>query len=35
MDVVNSPVYATGVGLVLYGAENAQPAPRKFGSGGG
>ena len=35
MDVVNSPVYATGVGLVLYGAENAQPAPRTFGSGGG
>jgi len=35
MDVVNSPVYATGVGLVLYGAENAQPAPRTFGGGGG
>ena len=35
MDVVNSPIYATGVGLVLYGAENAQPAPRAFGSGGG
>lgn len=35
MDVVNSPIYATGVGLVLYGAENAQMAPRKFrGSGG-
>jgi len=34
MDVVNSPIYATGVGLVLYGAENAQAAPRKFRSGG-
>lgn len=34
MDVVNSPVYATGVGLVLYGAENMQASPRKFRSGG-
>ena len=34
MDVVNSPIYATGVGLVLYGAENLQEAPRKFRSGG-
>jgi cell division protein FtsA len=34
MDVVNSPIYATGVGLVLYGAENQKEAPRKFGSGG-
>jgi cell division protein FtsA len=34
MDVVNSPIYATGVGLVLYGAENAQEPPRKFGTGG-
>jgi cell division protein FtsA len=34
MDVVNSPIYATGVGLVLYGSENAQAAPRKFRSGG-
>jgi cell division protein FtsA len=34
MDVVNSPIYATGVGLVLYGAENAQVAPRKFSSTG-
>ena len=34
MDVVNSPIYATGVGLVLYGAENAQEAPRNFGSSG-
>jgi cell division protein FtsA len=34
MDVVNSPVYATGVGLVLYGAENQQEAPRKFKGGG-
>lgn len=30
MDVVNSPIYATGVGLVLYGAENQEPAPKKF-----
>ncbi len=34
MDVVNSPIYATGVGLVLYGAENAQAAPSKFRSSG-
>lgn len=34
MDVVNSPIYATGVGLVIYGAENAGEAPRKFRSGG-
>jgi cell division protein FtsA len=34
MDVVNSPIYATGVGLVLYGAENAQEPPRKFRSSG-
>jgi cell division protein FtsA len=30
MDVVNSPVYATGVGLVLYGADNYRPAPAGF-----
>ncbi len=30
MDVVNSPVYATGVGLVLYGAENYRPAAGGF-----
>ena len=30
MDVVNSPVYSTGVGLVLYGAANQREAPRKF-----
>jgi cell division protein FtsA len=30
MDVVNSPIYATGVGLVLYGAENHQPAAGRF-----
>jgi cell division protein FtsA len=34
MDVVNSPVYATGVGLVLYGSENQQEAPRTFKSSG-
>jgi len=34
MDVVNSPIYATGVGLVIYGAENRQESPRKFRSGG-
>ena len=28
MDVVNSPIYATGVGLVLFGAENQEPVPR-------
>ncbi len=33
MDVVNSPIYATGVGLVLYGAENQQEAPRAFKGG--
>ena len=35
MDVVNSPIYATGVGLVLYGAENQEESPRKFRRGGG
>jgi cell division protein FtsA len=34
MDVVNSPIYATGVGLVIYGAENQQESPRKFRSSG-
>jgi cell division protein FtsA len=34
MDVVNSPIYATGVGLVLYGAENHQASPGKFGGVG-
>ena len=34
MDVVNSPIYATGVGLVIYGAENEQDAPRKLRRGG-
>jgi len=33
-DVVNSPIYATGVGLVIYGAENLQESPRKFRSSG-
>ena len=34
MDVVNSPIYATGVGLVLWGAENCEEAPHKFKGGG-
>lgn len=34
MDVVNSPIYATGVGLVLWGAENTEETPRTFKSGG-
>ncbi len=34
MDVVNSPIYATGVGLVLYGAENQREQPRTFRGGG-
>lgn len=34
MDVVNSPIYATGVGLVLYGSQNQDQAPRKFRAGG-
>jgi len=34
MDVVNSPIYATGVGLVLYGAENIAVSPRVFSGGG-
>jgi cell division protein FtsA len=33
-DVVNSPIYATGVGLVIYGSENQQESPRKFRSSG-
>ena len=34
MDVVNSPIYATGVGLVIWGGDNSQEAPRKFKSSG-
>lgn len=34
MDVVNSPIYATGVGLVLYGAENYRPSAGGFRPGG-
>jgi len=34
LDVVNSPIYATGVGLVLYGAENHRPASGRFQPGG-
>lgn len=34
MDVVNSPIYATGVGLVLFGSENQDQTPRKFRTGG-
>jgi hypothetical protein len=30
MDVVISPIYSTGVGLVLYGAENHQPTQGRF-----
>jgi cell division protein FtsA len=30
VDVVNNPMYATGVGLVLYGARNRQKEKRKF-----
>jgi cell division protein FtsA len=33
-DVVNSPIYATGVGLVLYGAENQRPQTGRFRPGG-
>ncbi len=29
-DVVNNPIYATGVGLVLYGARNRRQERRKF-----
>jgi cell division protein FtsA len=35
MDVVNSPIYATGVGLVLHGAENFPQAAPGFRSGVG
>jgi cell division protein FtsA len=34
IDVVNSPIYATGVGLVIYGAENMHETPRRSGGGG-
>jgi cell division protein FtsA len=30
VDVVNNPMYATGVGLVLYGARNQQKEKKKF-----
>jgi len=31
VDVVNSPMYATGVGLVLYGARNQEAARFRVG----
>lgn len=34
IDVVNSPVYATGVGLVLYGARNGEYAALRNPTGG-
>lgn len=34
MDVVNSPIYSTGVGLVFYGSQNQDQVPRKFRAGG-
>jgi cell division protein FtsA len=33
-DVVNSPIYATGVGLVLFGAEHHHVAPGRLRGGG-
>jgi cell division protein FtsA len=33
-DVVKSPVYATGVGLTLYGARARRPSPRPLPGGG-
>ncbi|RLB97300.1 MAG: cell division protein FtsA, partial [Deltaproteobacteria bacterium] len=30
VDVVNNPMYATGVGLVIYGARNRNKSTRKF-----
>ena len=30
VDVVNNPMYATGVGLVIYGAHNRQKTAKKF-----
>ncbi|HEY8370555.1 MAG TPA: cell division protein FtsA, partial [Thermodesulfobacteriota bacterium] len=30
VDVVNSPMYATGVGLVLYGLKHQHEEPRRF-----
>ena len=35
IDVVNSPVYATGVGLVVYGSKNASVEPFQRGTGTG
>jgi cell division protein FtsA len=32
-DVVNSPMYATGVGLILYGSRNLSKEPLKTGGG--
>jgi cell division protein FtsA len=34
IDVVNSPIYATGVGLVLYGAEHHHAVPGRLRGGG-
>lgn len=34
VDIVNSPMYATGVGLILYGAKNREPLRPQRGGGG-
>jgi cell division protein FtsA len=34
VDVVNNPIYATGVGLILYGFKNTNVKRRRFGKGG-
>jgi cell division protein FtsA len=33
VDLVNSPMYATGVGLVLYGSKNKTQSRFKIGEG--
>jgi cell division protein FtsA len=34
VDVVNNPIYATGVGLLVYGFRNAKGRGRTYGSRG-
>lgn len=33
VDIVKSPMYSTGVGLVIYGKKHMMPMPSKFGRG--
>jgi cell division protein FtsA len=34
VDVVNNPIYSTGVGLIIYGFKNSIPTQGRYKSGG-